>query len=116
MLRRADLRADRGRVLGGDAPAVDAAGQVPHRPRAGGGRRPVRVELARADLELGAVRHADAARASVLIIELDTPGGLVTSTRDISSAILGAQTPVFSSTALRLLASNWRVSGSITLP
>lgn len=47
-----------------------------------------------AELIVDAVRDADAARASVLIIELDTPGGLVTSTRDISSAILGAQTPV----------------------
>ncbi len=47
-----------------------------------------------AELIVDAVRDADAARASVLIIELDTPGGLVTSTRDISSAILSAQTPV----------------------
>lgn len=47
-----------------------------------------------AELIVDAVRDADAARASVLVIELDTPGGLVTSTRDISSAILGAQTPV----------------------
>lgn len=47
-----------------------------------------------AELIVDAVRDADAARASVLIIELDTPGGLVTSTRDISSAILGAHTPV----------------------
>jgi len=47
-----------------------------------------------AELIVDAVRDADAARASVLIIELDTPGGLVTSTREISSAILGAQTPV----------------------
>lgn len=47
-----------------------------------------------AELIVDAVRDADAAGASVLVIELDTPGGLVTSTRDISSAILGAQTPV----------------------
>jgi len=47
-----------------------------------------------AELIVDAVREADAARASVLVIELDTPGGLMTSTRDISSAILGAQTPV----------------------
>lgn len=47
-----------------------------------------------AELIVDAVREADAARASVLIIELDTPGGLVTSTREISSAMLGAQTPV----------------------
>ena len=47
-----------------------------------------------AELIVDAVREADAARASVLIIELDTPGGLATSTREISSAMLGAQTPV----------------------
>jgi membrane-bound serine protease (ClpP class) len=47
-----------------------------------------------AELIVDAIRDADAAHASVLVIELDTPGGLVTSTRDISSAILSAQTPV----------------------
>ena len=47
-----------------------------------------------AELIVDAIREADAARAAALVIELDTPGGLVTSTRDISSAILGAQTPV----------------------
>ena len=41
-----------------------------------------------------AVREADAARAAALVIELDTPGGLMTSTREITTAILGAQTPV----------------------
>ncbi|HWM93929.1 MAG TPA: nodulation protein NfeD [Thermoanaerobaculia bacterium] len=47
-----------------------------------------------AELIQDAVRDADAAGAAALIIELDTPGGLVTSTREISSAILGARTPV----------------------
>src|SRR5689334_12471022 len=47
-----------------------------------------------AELIVDAVREADAARAALLVIELDTPGGLMTSTRDITSAILGAQTPV----------------------
>lgn len=47
-----------------------------------------------AELIQDAVREADAARAAALVIELDTPGGLVTSTREISSALLGAQTPV----------------------
>lgn len=47
-----------------------------------------------AELIVDAVREADAARAAALVLELDTPGGLVTSTREISSAILGAQTPV----------------------
>lgn len=41
-----------------------------------------------------AVREADTARAAVLVIELDTPGGLLTSTREITTAILGSRTPV----------------------
>jgi membrane-bound serine protease (ClpP class) len=47
-----------------------------------------------AELISDAVREADAAGAAALVIELDTPGGLVTSTREITSAILGAKTPV----------------------
>lgn len=47
-----------------------------------------------AELIVDAIREADAARAAALVIELDTPGGLVTSTREISSAMLGAQTPI----------------------
>jgi membrane-bound serine protease (ClpP class) len=57
-----------------------------------------RVKLAvhpvSAELIVDAVREADDARAALLVIELDTPGGLMTSTREITSAILGAQTPV----------------------
>src|SRR5688572_19802720 len=75
--------------------AAQAAGQKPLPPglilRA---RVKAAIHPISAELIVDAVRDADAARASVLIIELDTPGGLVTSTRDISSAILGAQTPV----------------------
>jgi membrane-bound serine protease (ClpP class) len=41
-----------------------------------------------------AIREADAAGAAALVVELDTPGGLMTSTRDITTAILGARTPV----------------------
>ncbi len=41
-----------------------------------------------------AVQRADAANAAVLILTLRTPGGLVDSTRDINSAIIGAKTPV----------------------
>ncbi len=41
-----------------------------------------------------AVAEADAAGAAALVIELDTPGGLLTSTREIASALLGARTPV----------------------
>lgn len=41
-----------------------------------------------------AVARADAAGADVLVLNLRTPGGLVDATRDINSAIIGAQTPV----------------------
>ena len=41
-----------------------------------------------------AVQRADAANAAVLILTLRTPGGLVDSTRDLNSAIIGAKTPV----------------------
>lgn len=50
---------------------------------------PVSAELVR-----DAVEAADEARAAVLVIELDTPGGLLTSTREMTQAILGARTPV----------------------
>lgn len=38
--------------------------------------------------------EADAMGAEALVMELDTPGGLLTSTREIFTAMLGAQTPV----------------------
>ena len=50
---------------------------------------PVAVEFVR-----GAIRKADEAGAALLVLTLRTPGGLVDSTRDINSAIIGAKTPV----------------------
>lgn len=41
-----------------------------------------------------AVERADSAEASILVLTLRTPGGLVDSTRDVNSAIIGAKTPV----------------------
>jgi membrane-bound serine protease (ClpP class) len=41
-----------------------------------------------------AIREADRGGAAALIIQLDTAGGLMASTRDITTAILGARTPV----------------------
>lgn len=41
-----------------------------------------------------AISEAEDARAAALVIEMDTPGGLVTSTRDINQAILAADIPV----------------------
>ncbi|HZF08437.1 MAG TPA: nodulation protein NfeD [Thermoanaerobaculia bacterium] len=41
-----------------------------------------------------AIQAADQAHAAALVIELDTPGGLMTSMREISTAILSAKTPI----------------------
>lgn len=41
-----------------------------------------------------ALEDADRAGAALLVVELDTPGGLLSSTREISTAMLGAATPV----------------------
>jgi membrane-bound serine protease (ClpP class) len=41
-----------------------------------------------------AVAHADAVGAAALVLAIDTPGGLLTSTRDITTAMLQAKTPV----------------------
>jgi membrane-bound serine protease (ClpP class) len=50
---------------------------------------PVTVEFVK-----HAIERADAAGAAVLVLTLRTPGGLVDSTRDINTAIIGARTPV----------------------
>ncbi len=47
-----------------------------------------------AELIIDAIQAADAARATALVVELDTPGGLMTSMRDISTAMLSAKTPI----------------------
>ena len=47
-----------------------------------------------AELIEDAIQEADRQSAAALIVELDTPGGLLSSTRDITTAILGARTPV----------------------
>ncbi len=41
-----------------------------------------------------ALADADRAGAALMVVELDTPGGLLSSTREISTAMLGAATPV----------------------
>lgn len=50
---------------------------------------PVAAEFLAEELEV-----ADAAHAAALVIELDTPGGLLDSTRAMSEAMLAAETPV----------------------
>src|SRR5262245_42700149 len=41
-----------------------------------------------------AIDHADATNAAALVIEMDTPGGLVDSTKEIARKIFAAKTPV----------------------
>jgi membrane-bound serine protease (ClpP class) len=83
----------------GAAPAAAAPAAVT--PAAAAPARPVLV--ARVDTILHpvaaefvrrAVEEAEAARAAALVLELDTPGGLLTSTRDITRALLQARVPV----------------------
>ena len=47
-----------------------------------------------AELILDAIRTADESGAAAVVLELSTPGGLLTSTREITTAMLGARTPV----------------------
>jgi membrane-bound serine protease (ClpP class) len=47
-----------------------------------------------AELIQDSIREAEDAGAAALVVELDTPGGLLTSTREITSAILGSRVPV----------------------
>lgn len=46
------------------------------------------------ELILDAIHTADASGAAAVVLELSTPGGLLTSTREITTAMLGARTPV----------------------
>ena len=47
-----------------------------------------------ADFIASSLEHADEIRAAALVVELNTPGGLLDSTREISKSMLGARTPV----------------------
>ncbi len=46
------------------------------------------------DLLVESLERADREGAALLVVELDTPGGLLTSTREMTTAMLGARTPV----------------------
>jgi membrane-bound serine protease (ClpP class) len=47
-----------------------------------------------ADFMVSAIRNADAAEAALIVFTLRTPGGLVDSTREITTAMLASRTPV----------------------
>ncbi len=70
------------------APAVDSTPQVVHLKI----RSVVHPTLAEHIAD--GLALADRLGATAVVIELDTPGGLLTSTREITQAMLGAKTPV----------------------
>ena len=47
-----------------------------------------------AEILIEAIEEANEARAAALVVELDTPGGLVTSTREMTQAMLGSEVPI----------------------
>ncbi len=52
------------------------------------------INPASSDYIQNAIRQSEAENAAALLIELDTPGGLLSSTKDIIQAILNARVPV----------------------
>jgi len=52
------------------------------------------INPASSDYIQSAIRQAEQMQAAILLLELDTPGGLVASTKDIIQAMLGAQVPI----------------------
>jgi membrane-bound serine protease (ClpP class) len=87
-----------GRLLAAAAGLL-AAAAAPAEPSAGGGEL-LRVRIASivhpvaAEFLLEAIAEADRSDAAALLVELDTPGGLMTSTREMTTAMLGARTPI----------------------
>ncbi len=52
------------------------------------------IGVATAEYIIGGIREAEERNAEIIVIRMDTPGGLVSSTRDIIQAILGSTVPV----------------------
>lgn len=52
------------------------------------------IGVATAEYVLSGIRHAEEVNAELIIINMDTPGGLVKPMRDIVTGILGSQVPV----------------------
>ena len=84
---------------GPDAENAASEKPDPGAPAPGSGeilRAPVRsiVHPVMAEFLKDAIAEAEEVGAAALVIELDTPGGLLTSTREIFTAMLGAETPI----------------------
>jgi membrane-bound serine protease (ClpP class) len=52
------------------------------------------IGAATAEYVISGIEYAESSRAKLVIIDMDTPGGLVSSTRDIIQKILGSSVPV----------------------
>ncbi len=52
------------------------------------------IGVATADYVLSGIEHAETSNSDLIIIEMDTPGGLMAPMRDIIQAILGSSVPV----------------------
>lgn len=52
------------------------------------------IGVATAEYVLSGIEHAEASGAELIIIEMDTPGGLMAPTRDIIQAVLNARVPI----------------------
>jgi len=52
------------------------------------------IGVATADYVLSGIEHAEASNTELIVIEMDTPGGLMAPMRDIVQAILGSSVPV----------------------
>ena len=52
------------------------------------------IGVATADYVLSGIEHAETSNADLIIIDMDTPGGLMSPMRDIVQAILGSSVPV----------------------
>ena len=87
-LRRAWIAVLLGGAVVGLAPGAMAATQVGLVTVSGS------INPASADYLIGAIARSEEDGAAALLIELDTPGGLVTSTKDIIQAILNSRVPV----------------------
>jgi len=85
---------------------IDAARWLLFSSATGAAPTPVRPMVLRAQLRneaitpvtarflVGAIRHAEENRAAAVVLVLDTPGGLIDSTRDVVAAILQSKVPV----------------------
>jgi membrane-bound serine protease (ClpP class) len=76
------------------SPASRTSPPAPARPEVFHVRVSSIVHPVSAELVEDAIHAADAAGATALVVELDTPGGLMTSMRAMSTAMLSARTPV----------------------